>query len=517
MAQDEGQSLLDQATEAKIGAMNFNQLQKVVTLAEQAIDKGLSDGNREFAEQLITSTLLQRAEALSSRILSDNPPQQWPQMRQLAQQDLEKVLTYDDQAGDAHLLIAKLQVLPGGTRARGLKAATSAIECFDEDQDKQAESLVARAALQEEPEQKLEDLNQAIKVAPANVLAYRQRAALYQQTGKLDEAATDYRKVIELDDESSEALGSLAETLARLDKFDQALEIANQAIQQEPESSAGYELRARIHVLKEDADNALADLSIAIEKDPKAVNALMLRATVYLTQEKLEEANADLDAVQAINPNLPQVYLLRASVFEQQEDYLQAAKLIEVILRFAPTDSRLRLRAAMDYSMAEDFENAIKHSDFVVERDSENWLAYYSRADIYLSMGEHSKAVEDYERAFELNQEYDNLLNNLAWTLATSTDDDVRDGKRAVELALKACENTEYKTPHILSTLAAAYAETKDWANARKWAQKAAEIGRDDIQEQLEKELESYKKKKPWRENKAQERAMNPKPKLKTI
>ena len=38
-AQDEGQSLLDQATEAKIGAMNFNQLQKVVTLAEQAIDK----------------------------------------------------------------------------------------------------------------------------------------------------------------------------------------------------------------------------------------------------------------------------------------------------------------------------------------------------------------------------------------------------------------------------------------------------------------------------------------------
>ena len=59
---------------------------------------------------------------------------------------------------------------------------------------------------------------------------------------------------------------------------------------------------------------------------------------------------------------------------------------------------------------------------------------------------------------------------------------------------------TEYKLPHILSTLAAAYAETGDFDNAVKWSSKAVEIGDKEHDEALKKELESYKAKKPWRE-----------------
>lgn len=515
-ADDAGQSLLDQATEAKIGA-NIQQLQKVITLAEQAIEKGLGEGNTEFAQQLITSALMQRAQALSERILSGQPPQQWPQMRQLAQQDLTKLLTYDKTNGEAHLLTAKLQTLPQGNREQGLNAANSAIKSFTEDKQKQAEAFMARSGLREKPEQKIADLDKAIELAPTNPMIYRRRAGVYQRSGKFDEATKDLRKVIELDDNNIDALGSLAESLARLDRFEEAIKLADEAIKTEPDSSAGYELRARIYIMQEDGEKALSDLSKAIEINPKGVVALLLRATIYLTEDKLEEANADLDRVQAINPNIPQLYLLRAGVFEQREDYLQAAKILEVILRFAPNDEQMRLRVAMDYSMAEEFENAIKHVNVAIQGNNESWLAYYSRADIYLSMGEHAKAIEDYERAYEINKEYPNLLNNFAWTLATSTEASVRDGKRAVQLALEACEVSDYKKPHILSTLAAAYAESRDWNNARKWSQKAVELATEDIKETLQKELEFYKKKKPWRENKAEERKENPKPKLQTI
>ena len=85
---------------------------------------------------------------------------------------------------------------------------------------------------------------------------------------------------------------------------------------------------------------------------------------------------------------------------------------------------------------------------------------------------------------------------------------------------MKACEVSEYKEPHILSTLAAAYAESGDFENAQKWAKKAVEIGREDIQDHLEKELKSYQDGKPWRENKAKERENKPmidRSKLKTI
>ena len=94
------------------------------------------------------------------------------------------------------------------------------------------------------------------------------------------------------------------------------------------------------------------------------------------------------------------------------------------------------------------------------------------------------------------------MLNNFAWVLATSPDDKLRDGKRAVQLATKACEVTKHKKAHILSTLAAAYAETGDFATALKWSQKAVELGveKKEVDDQLKQELESYKKKKPWRE-----------------
>ena len=108
------------------------------------------------------------------------------------------------------------------------------------------------------------------------------------------------------------------------------------------------------------------------------------------------------------------------------------------------------------------------------------------------------------------------LLNNYAWVLATSPDDAVRDGARSLELAQKACEVTKYEQPHILSTLAAAYAETGDFDKAREWSEKAVDLnkkGKDaEITVELAKELDSYRENKPWRERQTQEEADAPKP-----
>ncbi len=60
---------------------------------------------------------------------------------------------------------------------------------------------------------------------------------------------------------------------------------------------------------------------------------------------------------------------------------------------------------------------------------------------------------------------------------------------------------TDHKAPHILSTLAASYAESGDWENAVKWSEKAVELGRDtEHKEHLKKELDQFEEKKPWRE-----------------
>ena len=54
----------------------------------------------------------------------------------------------------------------------------------------------------------------------------------------------------------------------------------------------------------------------------------------------------------------------------------------------------------------------------------------------------------------------------MAWVLATSRDDSLRNGPRAVELAERAVRISGGKSPALFDTLAAAYAETGRFSEA---------------------------------------------------
>ena len=130
--------------------------------------------------------------------------------------------------------------------------------------------------------------------------------------------------------------------------------------------------------------------------------------------------------------------------------------------------------------------------------------------------GKHSEAVADYGASLTARPDDSGILNNLAWVLATSPRDRLRDAPRAIRLANRACEITDFKAPHILSTLAAAHAEAGDFERAIQWSIKSvalareelesSENGSDDVErleeqlQQLEQELATYRQNKPWRE-----------------
>jgi tetratricopeptide (TPR) repeat protein len=512
-AAGEGQADLDAATEARLTARSPADLERVVKLCEDALQKGLDDQNKTYATQLLTATLMERATQLTMPVFEQKPPdRRWPQFKQLALKDLEKAVSYDDQIGAAYMLMARLHALPGGDRDRALEAAGKAIELFADDNRERAQALALRGSLTQDEEQRTADFNAAIEADPDSVEALRLRGIFYITQKKFDEALRDLKQVIEKNPEDLTAMQAVAEVLASLKKYDEAEAQLNHIIELQPQSPGGYLLRARLNQLRENTEATLADLDKIVELDAGNVMARMMRARIYLEQRKTDEAKADVERVLERNSGVVEAILLRSMIFANEGNFAAAITDMKTIARAAPDNLPVKLQLAGLYAADEKPHKAIEIYNEVLAAEADNADALRGRGDAQLSLGNHVEAIADYEAALKLDPENRSLLNNFAWVLATSPTDGLRNAERAKQLAIKACELTEYKMPHILSTLAAAYAEAGDFETARKWSAKACELGEGEMKQQLGEELESYKQEKPWRELKQVKEEAEPAP-----
>jgi tetratricopeptide (TPR) repeat protein len=118
--------------------------------------------------------------------------------------------------------------------------------------------------------------------------------------------------------------------------------------------------------------------------------------------------------------------------------------------------------------------------------------------------GNPTEAIQHYKKALELAPESIPTLTNLAWLMATSQDASLRDGPKAVELAGQADRLVGGTNTLVLRTLAAAYAENGEFANAIKTARSAMQLarmrGEDSLTADLDQQIALYQLGVPYRE-----------------
>jgi tetratricopeptide (TPR) repeat protein len=512
-ADDENAGLddLDQATQLKVTAQGLPDLNKVIDHLDSALDKGLDKDNTKFAEDLLVSSLMQRATMVSGLIL-DLPPEnlrrsmRWMEIRQLAMTDLQRALELDDQLWGAYVLVGRLQSLPLGDPTTARHALTKVVDAPDVSAEQRAQALALRGAVQRDDKKRIGDFNRAVELAPEKAEYRRLRAQYYYSNDKLDDALADVDHAIKLepDEAASHELRGLI--LLGLERYDDALASFDRTTELVPASVLPYQQRGELFRRQGDLDKAVQQLSKALEIAPDNVVTLLLRAGIYYQQHEPERALADVEQAIRVQPQVLQAHLMRAEIYAGTDRMDQAIAQLERLLRLAPGQKELLTQLGSFYLIDGQSRKAIDTLSQVLQQEPDDGPVLRLRGDAYLGIGKHAEAIADFDRALELDEENNALLNNLAWVLATSPVDELRDGKRAVRLATKAAELTGYQTPHILSTLAAAYAETGDYESAIKWSEKAVELGKDDPDlGQLQQELASYQAGKPVRELKKEE------------
>ncbi len=500
---------LDEALRVRINAQGLRDLNRVISLVETALDKGLNEDNQAFAQNMLADALMDRATSLI-QVMNMQPlqSQQMQQIRQLVTSDLRRVLQSEEPPSEASLMLGRLQALPDGDPYEARRVLQDYLEHDDLPPAKRAEALVLRGRLVKDQTKALADFDEAIALVPEDENYRLARALLLRSQGQLEAALTTVGEILERNPDVANALLLQGELYRQLNRSEEALASFDAASELVPQAPGPYQNRGEIYRSQGKFEQAVAQFSKVLELKPGVLLTLVHRAEAYLNAGQPELALADIEIVLE-KQSLIAAHRIRADALSKLGRLDEAIDEMERLAAAIPNEGGLRMQLALYYLVDKQPRKAVAAYSEILEIDDQNVEALRSRGDAYLNIGKHQEAIVDFERVLELQPEDTSVLNNLAWVLATSPEDQLRDGSRAITLATKACELTKYRRPHILSTLAAAYAEAGDFKSAQEWSQKSVDMDDPEHREQLARELQSYQDGKPWREK--QIMAENPK------
>ncbi|MDO5309219.1 MAG: tetratricopeptide repeat protein [Planctomycetia bacterium] len=509
------EDLLNLATELKITSTNFNDLTKVISYCNKAIELGLDDDNLEFAKQLRVSAQLDRGLAVAQLFLSpelkvEQLPQGWEQLRDLAINDLEVAKTAAESSAILSTALGRLYMLADKTdKAKAefdLAVATDNDEQTMEGSDIRVLALILRAGCETDANKMIEFLKKGIELNPeSEPLLYATYAEALMMLDRPVDALEQIDKALAIAPDKLEYKKVKAQILADLHQFDQARSLYEEATFGQDDNLLEQVDKARFLARVNAADDSIALFDQLINRF-HGPGLYFLRGLVYAQKGEFEKALADANQALRLDSDLTGALRLKGTAYLKLKKYDEAARVYKQIQRKASTDEEKKDAAvALAFVYAEGglYKKSIAILDELMAKEPDSLDLMRTRADIELNYGHWEKAIEFYDKIMAIKDDDSGVLNNYSWLLATCPDDNFRDAKRALEYGKRSAELTQYNQAHILSTLAAAYAENGDFESAVSWAQKALELGRLDLERDnvssYQEELQSYKDRKPWR------------------
>lgn len=266
--------------------------------------------------------------------------------------------------------------------------------------------------------------------------------------------------------------------------FDKAIAVTSDRLAKNPTAEA-YHVRGVVFIAHRQYDRALADFTSSLEKSPQNAGVLNNRGQCHYSLENYEAAIRDFDAAVKIEPKHFVALNNRALAHIALEQYSKARNDIAAALRLHPDYPEALLNRGVVHEKTGKSADAVKDYTAAIKVDPKYAAAYGNRAFSRRTLGRYTEAIADLRKAIELSPGNYQLVNDLAFTLATAKDDSVRNGPEAVALAEQAISMAAEEHWNTLDTLAVARAAVGDYDAAVEAVDKALSLAPDKEQTTL--------------------------------
>ena len=363
-------------------------------------------------------------------------------------------------------------------------------------------------------------LDIAIEKEPANQEARQLRGDLYYKKNDLDKAMADYA---ELRSEKGEQMAARSKTppvlrdseateqmrQARMEEDSGQIETAlrryNAVLTWEISSttaSLGCQNRGNLYSRKGEIEIALIDYQQAIRLNPRNAGAYTNRGFALSQQGDQEAAIRDFDEALHFEPNLYQAFYNRGLAYRALGDLEKAESDLDRTIALNPDFALAHVNRAALYAQKKRFAEAAAGYKAAMKVDSTMPEPFIGLAFLSLHDGKQAEAADYLDKALKLNPKSPQILNSLGWLRATSPTRSLRDARKAVDLAMQACQLTYWWEFQYVDTLAAAYAEQGNFAKAVEFQRFAMSLPslNETERDGAEKRLKLYSNHQPYRD-----------------
>jgi protein O-GlcNAc transferase len=211
---------------------------------------------------------------------------------------------------------------------------------------------------------------------------FSQGLAVHQK-GKLAEAESIYRGVLQQHPDHPDALHFLGVLQAQRQNLGEAEKLIGRAIEIAPDNAAAHANRGNVLKALMRHEDALASYDRALALAPESVDVLVNRGAVLLDLGRHEAALTSYEAVLVLRPDHREAQLKRCGV-------------LTVFRRF---------------------EDALVGYDRVLEAMPDDLEALFNRGVVLVALKRHADAVASYDRALAIKPDFVEVLNNRGLAL----------------------------------------------------------------------------------------------------
>ena len=293
-----------------------------------------------------------------------------------------------------------------------------------------------------------------VQERPQSVQAYIMLARIATEQGDFEGSLPHLYRALEVDPNQYEAHNGLGTALTRLGKHEEGLKHFEESVRLQPKKPELLINLAWSLYKQERFDEAIPQYIKALEIDPDHAEAHFYLGKTLAKQGKLDEAVRHWnDALRLIadRPGSTQKGL-RNNIAERlavHGKFEEAISLWNEIIQLDPNSTTAHKNLGAAFLKKAQAERAIIHLTKALESSPDNYEIHHNIATAFSRSGNAGKAVTHWRKAVELKPNQLGTLNDLAWILATHTDENLRNPAEAVELSERACELTGYEDPYM--------------------------------------------------------------------